>query len=403
MNLEGNCLIIQSGGPTAVINNSMVGIMDELSLTSFNGQIIGAAGGIHGLLNNSFVQLDALSIKDRYWLRWSPGAALGTWRHKLSSNDFEKIISALKDHDIRWLFYIGGNGSMNAAKMINDAAQKKGFPLKVIGVPKSIDNDLAGTDHSPGFGSAAKFLATSVLDVKMDMASYPNNPKITIIETMGRNSGWLAGACSLADLQIEDTSQLLIYIPEVSFSIEDCYEKVKTAYEERKNTIIVIAEGAKDIEGMLKYGINPGYDSLGRIKHGGVAARLRELIERKTGIETRSIDASIWQRSNISMASKTDVKEAYEIGKKAVDFAMDGKSGYMIGIKRHDNLIDYNISYEAIPFEDFVGIEHLVPEDWYDSSKNTMTNKFKEYIHPLIQGEMIIPMENGLPIYRKII
>jgi len=401
--MKGNCLIVQSGGPTAVINNSMVGIIDEILDSSFTGKILGAAGGIHGLLYESFLTLTDLSAQDRYRLRWTPGAALGTWRYKLTSVDFESIIKVLRKNDVRYFFYIGGNGSMNVAKAIDEFAKAVGYELFVIGIPKSIDNDLLGTDHSPGYGSAAKFLATSVLDVKMDMASYTKNSRVTIIETMGRHTGWLAGACSLAEGLTDDDSQLLIYIPEVPFDLQDCLGKVVKANHEKRNTVLVVSEGIRKLDGQLVCDEGLEYDILGRAKLGGVAAHLKEIVEGQTGINTRSIDSSIWQRSSIALASKTDINEAYRIGRVAWRYAKDGYTGVMISMKRDESVKNYQISYGIIPLEEMAGRERYVPREWYDALKNTMTNEFKQYVRPIIQGEMLIPMENGLPVYKIVI
>ena len=399
--MKGNCLIVQSGGPTAVINNSMVGIIDERMQSTFEGSIYGAAGGIHGLLNESFILLNHLSAQDKYRLRWTPGAALGTWRYKLTSADFGAIIHTLQKNDIRYLFYIGGNGSMKVAKTIDEFAKRAGYELFVIGIPKTIDNDLLGTDHSPGYGSAAKFLATSVLDVKMDMASYTESNRVTIVETMGRHTGWLAGACSLAEGPVEDDSQVLIYIPEIPFDLQDCLNKVVNAFQEKRNTVLVVSEGIRKLDGQLLDHKELAFDILGRPRLGGISALLKGKIEENTGISTRSIDSSIWQRSSIVRASKTDINEAYKTGKIAWQYAVAGYTGVMVGMKRNASSENYQITYEAVPLKEVAGRERYVPKEWYDCQENTMTKAFKQYVLPLIQGEMLIPMENGLPVYKR--
>ena len=395
-------MIVQSGGPTSVINNSMVGIIDEFLNSPYKGKVYGAVGGIHGLLHDNFVTLDDLTVSDRYRLRWTPGAALGTWRYKLTPLDLEKIIEILKRNDVRYFFYIGGNGSMEVAKMIDECAKKVGYELYVIGIPKSIDNDLLGTDHSPGYGSAAKFLATSVLDVKMDMASYPESNGITIIETMGRHTGWLAGACSLAEDSLNDNSELLIYIPEVPFDFNRCLSKVTQAHKEKRNVVLVAAEGIRSEDGQF-VNENVGYDSLGRPKLGGVSSYLKENIAYHTGIKTRFLTLSVWQRSSMVHASKTDVDEAYRLGKRAISEAKKGKNGVMIGMKRDTNKEVYQVSFESIKLEIIARNESYVPKEWYNIERNTMTKEFKTYALPIIQGEMVVPMENGLPIYKRVI
>ncbi|MFD2133738.1 6-phosphofructokinase [Pseudogracilibacillus auburnensis] len=397
-----NCLVVQSGGPTAVINNSVVGLVDEMLYSGFKGKIYGSIGGIHGLMNEKFIDLSKLSTEDRHRLRWTPGAALGTCRHKLILSEIEKIILILKKRHIRYFFYIGGNGSMQVAKMVNDVAEQMNYHLTVIGIPKSIDNDLVETDHSPGYGSAAKFLATSVLDMKMDVASYPSSNRVTIIETMGRHTGWLAAACSLATC--DDESQTLIYIPEAPFYLENCLEKIQNAYRNKRNTFLIVAEGMKNEYGQYINENQIEYDLLDRPKLGGVADYLKNTIENSTGIQTRSIVTSIWQRSSIILASKTDVDEAYEISKEAWKHAVKGYSGVMIGMDREKNVEnDYKIVYRPKPLKDVANKEKYVPVEWYDLSENTMTKEFINYAESLIQGEMIIPMKNGLPIYKQVI
>lgn len=395
-------MIIQSGGPTTVINNTLVGIIDEILNDSFNHEIYGAIGGIYGLLHEEFISLNNLSESERYQLRWTPGAALGTWRYKVTEEDLEKIIYIFKKYDIRYLFYIGGNGSMNVTKMIYDAAAYAGYDMQVIGIPKSIDNDLEQTDHSPGYGSTAKFLATSVIDVNMDMASYPETNTVTIIETMGRHTGWLAGACSLAADSLQEESQLLIYIPESPFYLEDCLAKVIKAHKEKRNTILVVAEGICKENGQLVHN-EVAYDALGRPKLGGVSSYLQETIEEQSGIRTRYMTASVWQRSSMMLASKTDVIEAYRLGLEAVLLAKLNYSGLMVSLKRETKTSKYNISYEAVQLSEVAGKEKFIPLNWYDEKENKMNSEFKAYASPLIQGEVIVPMNRGLPIYKHVI
>lgn len=401
--MNDNCIIIQSGGPTAVINNSVVGLVDEMLYSGFKGKIYGAIGGIKGLIQGFVINLSNLSTRDRHRLRWTPGAALGTCRHKLIMNEIEQIITILKKHRIRYFFYIGGNGSMQVAKMVHDAAKQMHYNLTVIGIPKSIDNDLLETDHSPGYGSAAKFLATSVLDMKMDVASYPSSNRVTIIESMGRHTGWLAAACSLATCDY-DESQTLIYIPESPFYLDNCLERIVNAYKNKRNTFLIIAEGIKNERGHYINNHQIEYDFLDRPKLGGVSHYLKEAIESNTGIQTRSIVPSIWQRSSILLASKTDVDEAYKISKEAWKYAVKGYSGVMIGMDREETEeSDYKIVYRPKQLHDVANKEKYVPLDWYDTNTCMMTNEFIHYVEPLIQGEMIIPMENGLPTYKHVI
>lgn len=398
-----NCLIVQSGGPTAVINNSMIGVIDEALESGFTGKIYGSIGGIYGLIHNSLIEMSTLSPTDRLHLRRTPGSALGTWRHKIVSNDFDKIIQTLRKNDIGFLAYIGGNGSMNAAQIINQAAIDSGYDLSVIGIPKSIDNDLMKTDHSPGFGSAAKFLASSILELKKDVESYPENNRVTIIETMGRHSGWLAAACSLT-VHSKNDDQTLIYIPEIPFQLENCLDKVLRAYNEKRNTFIIVAEGITNSNGHLINEHDVKYDFLGRPKLGGVSSYLKNEIETKVGIKTRAIEPSIWQRSSTLLSSATDAHEAYILGQRAWKYIIKGYSGKMVTMKRIINEDDvYQIAYGKTDLKNVAGIERKLPKEWYNDIDNSMTADFTSYVKPLIHGEIFPLMENGLPVFKKII
>lgn len=397
-----NCLISQSGGPTAVINNSLVGLIDEMKLSGFKGRIYGSVGGIQGLLAENFINLSLLENEERIRLRWTPGSALGTCRYKLTLEESEKIVEILKKYNIHYFFYIGGNGSMQVAKMIEDAAISLGYDLIVIGIPKSIDNDLLETDHTPGYGSAAKFLTTSLMDMQMDVASYPNNNRVTIVETMGRHTGWLAAACALAE--DSEQSQSLIYIPEVPFQLDDCINKVNEIHRQKRNSFIVVSEGIRNRKGNLINEDNIEFDNLDRPKLGGVATYLQKVIEENTGISTRSITPSIWQRSSVLLSSKTDVDEAYDVGRKAWTYAKQGMTGVMIGIDRlPSGEEEYQVEYNPKKLQSVAGKEKYVPIDWYNQKNNTMKDEFIRYVSPLIQGEIIIPMENGLPKYTSVV
>lgn len=400
--MKVNCLISQSGGPTAVINNSLVGLIDEIKLSGFNGNIYGSVGGIQGLLTENFVDLSRLKNEERIRLRWTPGSALGTCRYKLTVEESETIVRILKKHNIHYFFYIGGNGSMQIAKMIEDAALFLRYDLIVIGIPKSIDNDLLETDHTPGYGSAAKFLTTSLMEMQMDVASYPDNNRVTIIETMGRHTGWLAAACSLATNN--EQSHSMIYIPEVPFDLDDCIHKINTVHEEKRNSFIIVSEGICNKEGQLINQKNVEFDNLERPILGGIASYLQEAIEKNTGILTRAVTPSIWQRSSVLLSSKTDVDEAYEVGRKAWLYAEKEMTGVMIGIDRlYSEDQEYLAAYNPKKLQNVAGKEKYVPTEWYDQKNNTMKKEFIEYVSPLIQGEMIIPMLNGLPSYTSVV
>jgi len=402
LKMKGHCLIVQSGGPTAVINNSLIGIIDAALNSTFKGNVYGSVGGLHGLLNGDFMNLSHLSLEERHRLRWTPGAALGSWRYKLTASDIEIIVEKLKKEDIRYFFYIGGNGSMNVALMIDEQAKKIGYELRVIGVPKSIDNDLMGTDHSPGFGSAAKFLATCMLDIKMDMKSYTASNRITILETMGRHAGWLAGACSLVE-EIDDNCKHLIYVPEVPFGMNEFMKKMESLNKENQSAVVVVSEGIRDGNDQVISEKSLNKDILGREKLGGVSSYLTDVIQGELGIQARYILPSTWQRSSMLFAAKTDLVEAYEVGQKAWFYAMNNCSGVMIALVRSDDKASYQVSYDTVLLEEVAGKERFVPKGWYDKEKCSMSIEFKNYVRPIIQGEVMLPTQDGLPIYGHVI
>lgn len=399
----GNSIIVQSGGPTAVINNSIVGLLDEIDLTNRKEKVFGAVSSIDGLITGNYVDLTNMSYDERNKLRWTPGAALGTCRYKVTEVDIEKMFANFEKNDIRFVFYIGGNGSMQVAKMMHNYARKTDRNVSVIGIPKSIDNDLEVTDHSPGYGSAAKFLATSILDIKMDVASYQRDSRVTIIETMGRHTGWLAAASALTNDK-NDEGKTLIYIPEIPFHLSDCLEEIDKTLKERRDIFLVLSEGIKDERGKLINEKEVTYDALNRPRLGGVSEYVRNEISKELGINTRKVSPSVWQRSSILLASKTDVNEAYEVGRRAWQVAQEGYCGVMITIDRKTSEdTSYDVTYDFTPLIHVASKEKRVPTSWYDKAQNTMTDTFIRYIEPLIKGEMIIPMEKGLPTYQKVI
>ncbi|WP_059105778.1 diphosphate--fructose-6-phosphate 1-phosphotransferase [Shouchella shacheensis] len=397
---DGHCLIAQSGGPTAVINNSLYGIIEEAIYTKSIKSVFGAVYGIQGLLQNEYVPLHTLSKEKRNALRYAPGAALGTWRYKVRDQDISTMVSNMMENEIRYFFYIGGNGSMFVANCIYEESLRRGYDLTVIGVPKSIDNDVMHTDHCPGFGSAAKFLATSVVDMHMDVRSMANSNRITLLETMGRDTGWLAASCSLVK-NVNQGLPTLVFIPEAAFSREHFLKKVKEAYDDNGYCIAVISEGIKDSSGHLLSENRAKGDSVGRPQLGGVSSYLSELIEKETNLKARYVVPSIWQRSSMGISSDTDTKEALGVGKHAVRQAVEGKNGIMTTLLRKNDR-PYEVTYSSVPLRDVAGGEKAVPVEWYDYDRCDMREPFQSYGLPLIQGENSVPMQGGLPVYQTL-
>jgi len=389
-------LIAQSGGPTSVINNSLLGIIEHAIEWKSINQIYGAVNGLYGILNENYINFRSLSEKKLRSLRNTPGAALGTCRYKITDEEVERIIEIFAKRDIRYFFYIGGNGSMQIAHMIYEKAHEKKYDLIVIGVPKSIDNDLMHTDHSPGYGSSAKFLATCILDIAMDLKSLKYSNRVTIVETMGRNAGWLAGSCTLASKIDPDIPQL-IYLPESTFSKEKFLFDITRIYQEYGYCLAVVSEGIRDEKGRL-IAEQDRRDALGRDQLGGVSSYLTQVIEEQTPFSARYLLPSIWQRSSMMISSKVDAEEAYEAGKRALEYAQKDYSGVMVSLVRKSS-VNYEIDYDIIALQKVAQHEKKVPLEWYNETLSTMSKEFIEYVEPLIQGEILVPKKSGLPYY----
>ncbi len=384
--LSGNALIIQSGGPTAVINSSLVGIIDSICQEN-NIAIYGAKGGFQGLLENSIIRLDNLSKETLFKIKHTPGAVLGTCRLKIDEKSLKLILDTLKSLNIRFLFCIGGNGTMYATHLIGEYAKKEKYDLYVIGVPKSIDNDLCHIDHSPGFISATKFLISCCRDITFDISSYESPKKITIIETMGRNTGWLAASCSLAS-SINSNVKQLIYVPEVPFELEKCLEKIENHQKENQHTLIIVSEGIRDNYNQLFASSSLKYDALKRPHLGGVSYLLKKAIDENLGLVTRNIDTSIWQRCSSQYISSIDLNEAYCLGYKAWELIKDQQNKVMVSLKRK-NESAYKPFYDHIDLEDVGGRERKLPSNWYNVENNYVTAEFVEYISPLLMEDEV--------------
>jgi ATP-dependent phosphofructokinase / diphosphate-dependent phosphofructokinase len=399
--VKGNCLIAQSGGPTAVMNNSLYGVIEAALLSDRVEKVWGTRRGIYGLLHRDYIDLTQFSAAQLRTLRSTPGAALGSWRYKLTVDDVERIISNMQANNVRYFFFIGGNGSMQAAHMIREAARTKGYELFVMGIPKTVDNDLMYTDHAPGFGSAAKFLATCLVDIGMDISSMPKSNRVTIVETMGRNTGWLAASCALARRQIPSVPQL-VYIPEIPFSVEQFLQDVHQSYTQSGSVLVVVSEGVRNSSGQFVAGESISLDAIGRPQLGGVASYLASVIEKQLDLSARYILPSIWQRSGMLFSSGVDAEEAYLAGKHAFLYTQQETTGKMVNLTRIPGH-SYAVSFGTVPLADVAGKERLFPLQWYDTEAKFVKQPFLDYVSPLIQGEVWVPRDNGLPVYESIV
>jgi len=398
--MKKNLLVGQSGGPTAAINATLAGVISQGINSEEIGTVYGAVNGIKGVLNENFINLSEIFIESKNLeiLKQTPSAYLGSCRYKLTeaSGDIEKIADILQKNNIGYFCYIGGNDSMDTVYKLKNVCAKKG--IKVMGVPKTIDNDLMGTDHCPGFGSAAKYIASTVAEITRDAQCY-SIESVTIVEIMGRNAGWLTAASALARYS-GMTSPDLIYLPEVPFDTEKFLNDVKNMVSERQNIVIAVSEGIKDKNG--KYIADQSEifkeDLFGHSQLGGVGKALETLIKNKFGIKVRSIELNTPQRCAAHMTSKTDIEESFLIGSKAVEAALGGESGKMMCYKRiSDN--PYKIEIHCEDIDSIANSEKKIPKEYITSNGSDVTRELVDYIYPLIQGEADIKYSNGLPLH----
>lgn len=408
-NLKGACMFGQSGGPTSVINSSAAGVFTEALKQDNITAVYGLEHGIVGLLNEKFFDMSKEDSKELELLKYTPSSALGSVRYKLKDadvddTDYKRILEVFKKYDVRYFFYNGGNDSMDTCNKISKYLQSVGYECNVIGVPKTIDNDLYGTDHCPGYASAAKYIATTVMEVNLDAKVY-DTPMVCVIEAMGRHAGWLTAAAALAG--VNGLGADLIYLPESDFDVDKFVEDVKAVCAKNGNKCIaVVSEGIHDKNGTLiceSLGAQAARDSFGHAQLGGVASILANLVKQKTGFKTRGIELSLMQRCGAHLASETDVEEAFNAGAFAVKSACEGETDKMVIFKR---VIDENGNYHCenvlMPLELAANTEKKVPAEWITNDGTYVSDEFVKYALPLIQGDAKAPLENGLPRFARL-
>lgn len=400
-----NIIVGQSGGPTAVINSSLAGVYTTAKERGFH-TVYGMIHGIEGLLDEKYVDLSTQihSDMDIELLKRTPSAFLGSCRFKLPEihDDpalYEKIFNILEKLDIEAFIYIGGNDSMDTIKKLSDYAIVNGHTQKFLGVPKTIDNDLAMTDHTPGFGSAAKYIAASTKEIIRDTLGLAYKKKmVTILEIMGRNAGWLTGASALAKTEECDGPDL-IYLPEITFDVDRFLKKTQELLEKKDSVVVAVSEGIKLADGRYVCELSGGgdyVDAFGHKQLQGTAAYLASFLGAKLGCKARSIEFSTLQRSASHMASQVDVDEAFMVGGAAIKAAAEGDSGKMIAI---DRVADdpYMSSAGIYDVHRIANAEKLVPREWVNQEGDYITDEFVNYMKPLIQGGYQPFMVNGLP------
>ncbi len=406
--LIGNAVVGQSGGPTSAINATLAGVISGLQKAAALGTvntIYGMKNGITGLMNERFIDLSAMPEDALCSLSLTPAAALGSCRKKLPepSEDpafFESLYAVFKKYDIRYFFYIGGNDSMDTVKKLSEYAKISGetYEMRFIGVPKTIDNDLLLTDHTPGYGSAAKYIATSVKEVLFDIAVY-DVPAVTIVEIMGRDAGWLTMAAALPRLS-GGREPNLVYLPERTFSVEEFIEDVRAELSKNPAVLVAVSEGIRLADGeyvgaMAQSGAT---DVFGHKYLAGTARTLERIVKEKIGCKVRSMELNLLQRCGAHLASATDIAESRGVGKFAVSAALSGESGVMAAFRRNDGEV-YSVGYVTYPVNNVANGVKTVPDAFINERGNGITDAGLRYIAPLITGETDLHFENGMPDY----
>ena len=403
--LKGACVIGQSGGPTSVINSSVLGALEAALDNPSITRVFGMAHGIKGLLNDDLYDIDKEDRDELALLRYTPSSALGSCRYKLADpdvddTDYKRILEIFKKYDIRYFFYNGGNDSMDTCNKVSKYMMKSGYECRVMGIPKTIDNDLFGTDHCPGYASAAKYIATSIMEVYLDAHVYDTG-MIVVVEIMGRHAGWLAAASALAGEY--GAGPDLIYLPETDFSMPKFIEDVKRIYNEKGNCIVAVSEGIHYEDGGFvseaKVAANDGF---GHAQLGGLATILAEVLKEETGAKVRGIELNLLQRCAAHLASETDIEESYMAGKVAVENAVNGINGRMIGFERGVQDGKYACRTKLIPLMEVANVEKKIPREWINEAGNGLNRQFIEYALPLIQGEPELPRQDSLPRFAKL-
>lgn len=395
--INGNFAVAQSGGPTAAINATLCGVIE--GAFEKGRKIYGSINGILGAINNNFTDLNATfaNMDNLQLLKTTPSAYLGSCRYKLPDPEtdcevYEKIFSNFERLNITMFVYIGGNDSMDTVRKLSNYAKLHGKAVSVVGVPKTIDNDLMGTDHTPGFGSAAKYVATSVSEIARDCAVYADR-SITVVEIMGRNAGWLTAASALARSNTTSAPHF-IYLPERRLSSEKLINDVRNSTV--RNMVIAVSEGIKNEKGEYYSNLDCliGHDEFGHAQLSGSAKVVEGILKAEFGVKTRSVELNVLQRCSAHFASLCDLNESIRIGKAGASAAYEGKTGIVIGFLRTK---EYEIKIIENNVSDVANLEKTVPDEYINSDANDVTPEFLTYCRPLIMGEPHIETKSGIP------
>ena len=403
--LVGACIFGQSGGPTAVINASAYGVIraaldaDEITM------VYGAANGIKGVLEDKLYVMNEEDPEELKLLLHTPSSALGSCRYKIADpdkddTDYKRILEIFKKYNVRYFFYNGGNDSMDTCNKISRYMESVGYECRIMGVPKTIDNDLYGTDHCPGFGSAAKYIATSCMEINKDARVYDNG-MVTIVEIMGRHAGWLAASSALATEF--GSGPDLIYLPEVDFDMDKFLNDVQRLYEANGKVLVAVSEGIHYADGsFVSEAKISATDGFGHAQLGGLAAMLAAIVKGRTGAKVRGIELSLLQRCGAHLASAVDIEEARLAGETAVTQAVSGVTGKMIAFEREEVDGQYHCKLTLLPLDAVANYEKKIPLSWLNEEQNGLKHEFIDYVLPLIQGEPKLPLEHSLPRYARL-
>jgi 6-phosphofructokinase 1 len=404
--LLGNLLAAQSGGPTSVINASLAGVVQEAERHACIQEIYGGLNGIWGIVREELVDLRQEKPGAIEGLRYTPAAALGTCRYKLdykkkperAARDMDRLFDLFRAHAVRYFFYCGGNDSQDTAHKIHEQAIARGWEMRVIGVPKTIDNDLPHTDHCPGYGSVIKYAATTVMEIAADIGSMATEEgSCVVIEVMGRHTGWIAAGTALARRGPAEAPHIIL-VPEILFDDPAFLRRVRETVDAYRCCVVVVGEGLKNPQGEELAADKSRLDAFGHPVLSGAAEHISDLVAAKLKLKSRSVKLGYAQRAAAHYASATDVAEAHACGEAAVRAAVAGKSGYMVKLVRLASQ-PYKWTTGLQPLGDIANVENPIPRDWFTPDGFLPNERFLDYARPLIQGEVHVPVEDGLPRY----
>lgn len=403
---QSNCMVAQSGGPTVAINASLAGVIDGVMRSGKYATCYGSINGILGILNENYLNLTELIDNEEKLerLKVTPAMYLGSCRHKLPNykdddSPYVFIFNQFAKLNIKAFFYIGGNDSMDTVLKLSDYAAKINSAIRIIGIPKTIDNDLCVIDHTPGFGSAAKYIASTMLEVAHDTFIYAVK-SVTIVEIMGRDAGWLTASSALARNEY-NTAPHLIYLPEVAFDKEQFLNDIREKLKTLNNVIVAVSEGIRDENGDYITASKAVADQFGHQQLSGAGKALEFLVKENIGVKVRSVEVNVLQRCAAHMASATDLNESFTLGNKAVSLAGEGITASMVTLERVSNT-PYEVRYDHAPIAGIANEAKSIPREWINETGNDITPALYEYLKPLIQGEVSISYKDGIPVYMPV-